>query len=184
MTISSMPALAVLAVAVVVGCEARKNPADQTTNETSQPSASLPERQGIETNNDTQGRYAAVNGLKLYYEIHGTGGPLVALHGRFGWATVHAILAKDRQVIAVERQGHGHTADIDCTLTHAPMADDTAALLGQLKPPQADFFGHSLGGNVGLLIAIRHQTLVLDPLPLVTAFLHAPTPETAKAAGR
>ena len=55
--------------------------------------------------------YAAVNGLKMYYEIHGTGKPLVALHGAFGWGTVYPTLAKNRQVIAVELQGHGHTAD-------------------------------------------------------------------------
>jgi Alpha/beta hydrolase family len=89
--------------------------------------------------------YAAVNGLKLYYEIHGTGKPLVVLHGAFGWATVQPTLAKDRQVIAVELQGHGHTADIDRPLTYEQMADDTAALLKELKIEQADFFGYSMG---------------------------------------
>ena len=69
----------------------------------------------------------------MYYEIHGTGRPLVVLHGAFGWATVYPILAKDRQVIAVELQGHGHTADIDRPLTFEQMADDTAALLEHLR---------------------------------------------------
>jgi pimeloyl-ACP methyl ester carboxylesterase len=104
--------------------------------------------------------YAAVNGLKMYYEIHGTGKPLVLLHGAFGWATVFPSLAKNRQVIAVELQGHGHTADVDRPLTFEQMADDTAALLKHLKIEQADFFGYSMGGNVALAVAIRHPNLV------------------------
>jgi pimeloyl-ACP methyl ester carboxylesterase len=108
----------------------------------------------------TQGHYATVNGLKMYYEVHGAGKPLVLLHGAFGWATVYPMLAKDRQVIAVELQGHGHTADIDRPLTYKQMADDTAALLKQLKIEQADFFGYSMGGNVALAVAIRHPKLV------------------------
>jgi hypothetical protein len=83
-----------------------------------------------------EGNYATVNGLKMYYEVHGTGRPLVLLHGAFGWATVYPTLAKDRQVIAVELQGHGHTADIDRPLTFEQMADDTAALLRHLKTGQ------------------------------------------------
>jgi pimeloyl-ACP methyl ester carboxylesterase len=101
-----------------------------------------------------------VNGLKMYYEIHGTGKPLVLLHGAFGWANVYPALAKNRQVIAVELQGHGHTADIDRPLSYEHMADDTAALLKHLKIERADFFGYSMGGNVALAIAIRHPTLV------------------------
>ena len=110
-------------------------------------------------NQKTQG-YAAVNGLKMYYEIQGTGKPLVVLHGAFGWATIYPTLAKNRQVIAVELQGHGHTADIDRPLTYEQMADDTAALLKQLKIERADFFGYSMGGNVALAIAIHHPDLV------------------------
>jgi pimeloyl-ACP methyl ester carboxylesterase len=104
--------------------------------------------------------YAAVNGLKMYYEIHGAGKPLVVLHGAFGWATVYPTLARNRQVIAVELQGHGHTADIDRPLTVEQMADDSAALLKQLKIERADFFGYSMGGNVALGVAIRHPDLV------------------------
>jgi pimeloyl-ACP methyl ester carboxylesterase len=107
-----------------------------------------------------QGKYATVNGLKMYYEVHGTGQPLVMLHGAFGWATVFPGLAKGRQVIAVELQGHGHTADRDRPLTYEQMADDTAALLKQLNIEQADFFGYSMGGTVGLGVAIRHPKLV------------------------
>jgi pimeloyl-ACP methyl ester carboxylesterase len=120
-------------------------------------SGSKPEPGG--TTDKTQG-YAAVNGLKMYYEIHGAGKPLVLLHGAFGWATVYPTLAKNRQVIAIELQGHGHTADIDRPLTYEQMADDTALLLKQLKIEHADFFGYSMGGNVALAIAIRHPSLV------------------------
>jgi pimeloyl-ACP methyl ester carboxylesterase len=96
----------------------------------------------------------------MYYEIHGTGRPLVLLHGAFGWATVFPTLAKARQVIAIELQGHGHTADIDRPLTYGQMADDTAALLKQLRIEQADIFGYSMGGTVALALAIRHPNLV------------------------
>lgn len=136
------------------------------------------------TTQDDKGRYAEVNGLKMYYETHGTGGrPLVLLHGAFGWATVYPTLAKNRQVIAIELQGHGHTADIDRPLTYEQMADDTAALLKLLKIEQADLFGYSMGGNVALAVAIRHPQLVRK---LVTAGSHsgkiedAYDPETLK----
>jgi len=122
------------------------------------------------TTQDGKGRYAEVNGLKMYYEIHGTGRPLVLLHGAFGWATVYPTLAKNRQVIAIELQGHGHTADIDRPLTYEQMADDTAALLKLLKIEQADLFGYSMGGNVALAVAIRHPQLVRK---LVTAGSHS-----------
>jgi pimeloyl-ACP methyl ester carboxylesterase len=96
----------------------------------------------------------------MYYEIHGTGKPLVVLHGAFGWATAYPTLAKDRQLIAIELQGHGHTADIDRPLSYEQMADDTAGLLKQLKIEQADFFGYSMGGVAALAVAIRHPGLV------------------------
>jgi pimeloyl-ACP methyl ester carboxylesterase len=113
-----------------------------------------------EKNMNAKGQYAAVNGLRMYYEVHGTGPPLVLLHGAFGFATVFPTLAKNRQVIAVELQGHGHTADIDRPLTCEHMADDIAALLKHLKIEQADLFGYSMGGNVALAVAIRHPKLV------------------------
>src|SRR5258708_2529012 len=94
----NFPALAVLAAALVVGCEAREKPADQKTVETSQSDDAPPTRKGEETNMDAKVKYATVNGLKMYYEIHGTGKPLVLLHGAFGGATVYPTLAKDRQV--------------------------------------------------------------------------------------
>jgi pimeloyl-ACP methyl ester carboxylesterase len=112
------------------------------------------------------GKYANVNGLKMYYEIHGTGQPLVLLHG--GGSTIETTfgrvlptLAKSRQIIAVEQQGHGHTADIaDRPFSFEQSADDTAALLAHLHIEQADFFGFSNGGNIALQVAIRHPSRV------------------------
>ena len=110
------------------------------------------------------GSYASVNGLKMYYEIHGTGKPLVLLHGALttidtSFGKVLPALAKTRQVVAVEQQGHGRTADMDRPLTYQQMADDTAALLHQLNIENADFFGYSMGSGIALQIAIRHPDL-------------------------
>jgi len=111
------------------------------------------------------GKYANVNGLKLYYEIQGTGSPLVLLHG--GGSTIYTTygrvipeLKKNHQVIAIELQAHGHTADIDRSLSFEQDADDVAALLGQLGITKADIFGFSNGGTTSLQIAIRHPQLV------------------------
>src|SRR4051812_23868448 len=109
---------------------------------------------------EAAGNYATVNGLKMYYEIRGEGEPLVLLHGAFGVAMDLPTLAKNRRVIAVELQGHGHTADIDRPLSVEQLADDTAALLKELKIERADFFGYSMGGKVALGVAIRHPGLV------------------------
>jgi pimeloyl-ACP methyl ester carboxylesterase len=109
---------------------------------------------------EAKGQYADINGLKMYYELHGSGKPLVVLHGAFGWANVYPALAKNRQQIAVELQGHAHTADIDRPLNIEQMADDVAALLKHLKIERADIFAYSMGGNVALGLAIRHPDMV------------------------
>jgi pimeloyl-ACP methyl ester carboxylesterase len=116
-------------------------------------------------NSDSKGNYASVNGLNMYYEIHGSGQPLVLLHGAFSaigtsFGNVLPSLAKTRQVIAFEMQAHGHTADIDRPLSTEQMADDTAAALQQLGIEEADFFGYSMGGGVALQVAIRHPEMV------------------------
>jgi pimeloyl-ACP methyl ester carboxylesterase len=115
----------------------------------------------------TNGQYATVNGLKMYYETHGpaNGRPLVLLHGAFSQTRTDfnellPLWAKNRRVIAIEQQGHGHTGDIDRPLTYRQMADDTAELLRQLKVDNADFFGYSMGGGVALQMAIAHPELV------------------------
>lgn len=112
----------------------------------------------------TRTGYAPVNGLQMYYEVHGAGQPLVVLHGAF--MTIGALgplvpaLAEGRQVIAVEFQGHGHTADIDRPLRYELLADDAAALLRHLGIAAADVFGYSLGGGAALQLALRHPSLV------------------------
>lgn len=109
--------------------------------------------------------YAPVNGLKMYYEISGEGRPIVLLPGAF--MTIHTNfealipeLAKDRKVIAVELQGHGHTGDIERPFSQESFADDVFALLQYLKIDSADVFGYSLGGEVALQLAIRHPQVV------------------------
>jgi pimeloyl-ACP methyl ester carboxylesterase len=113
----------------------------------------------------TQGNYAPVNGLQMYYEIHGTGQPLVLLHGAFStietdFGKMLPTLAKNRQVIGVEQQAHGHTADIDRPLSYPQMADDTAALLRHLGIEQADIFAYSFGSTIAMELARRHPSLV------------------------
>ena len=109
--------------------------------------------------------YAPVNGLKMYYEIHGSGEPVVMLHGAFmaisgDWADWVNELAKTRKVIAVEMQGHGRTADIKRDITYENLSDDVAALMDYLKIERADVMGYSLGGGVAMLTAIRHPEKV------------------------
>lgn len=108
---------------------------------------------------------AAVNGLQLYYEIHGSGGrPLIVLHG--GIAASESFgpnlpaLAASREVIAVHLQGHGRTRDIDRPLRFETMADDIAALAAHLGLKKIDVLGYSLGGGVAQQVAIRHPQLV------------------------
>src|SRR5262245_3597274 len=109
--------------------------------------------------------YAPVNGLKMYYEVHGSGDPVVLLHGAFmtitnNWTGWIGELSKTRKVIAVELQGHGRTADIDRDMSAANFADDVAALLDYLKIPRADVIGYSMGGGVAMQCAIRHPEKV------------------------
>src|SRR5882724_11819519 len=106
------------------------------------------------------GHHAMVNGLKMYHEIHGSGRPLVLIHG--GGSTIASTfgrvlpeLAKGHRVIAVELQAHGHTPDIDRPLSFEQDADDVAALLAQLAIGKADIMGFSNGGTTALQIAIR-----------------------------
>jgi pimeloyl-ACP methyl ester carboxylesterase len=119
--------------------------------------------------------YAPVNGLKMYYEIHGKGEPVVLLHGAFmtvtnnwdGWIDE---LAKTRRVIAVEMQGHGRTADVPRDMTYENFADDVAALLNHLKIPRADLIGYSMGGAVEMECAIRHPDKVRRAVIISSTF--------------
>ncbi|MFZ1424530.1 MAG: alpha/beta hydrolase [Saprospiraceae bacterium] len=109
--------------------------------------------------------YSEVNGLKMYYEIHGQGKPLILIHG--GGSTIETnfekiipLLSKNRKVIAVELQAHGRTSDRNADLTFEQDADDIATLLKNLNIDKADFFGFSNGGTTTLQIAIRHPEIV------------------------
>jgi pimeloyl-ACP methyl ester carboxylesterase len=110
------------------------------------------------------GSYADVNGINLYYEVHGTGRPLVALHGGLGASSMfHPImpaLTKGHQVIAVDLQGHGRTADIDRPISAELMAGDIAALIKFLKLDRPDIMGYSLGGGVATFVAMRYPELI------------------------
>jgi pimeloyl-ACP methyl ester carboxylesterase len=109
--------------------------------------------------------YAPVNGLTMYYEIHGEGRPLVLLHGAFSaiGTSFHNVLpglAETRQVIGLEMQAHGRTADIDRPLSPEQMADDTVAALEHLGIEEADLFGYSMGSDVALHVVVRHPDVV------------------------
>ena len=109
--------------------------------------------------------YAPVDGLKMYYEIHGSGRPVVLIHGGMvtidlNFGPVLPALAAGHQVIAVELQGHGHTADTDRAMSFDQLADDVAALLAHLRIEEADVFGFSLGGLVGWSLVVRHPRVV------------------------
>src|SRR5687767_5908727 len=119
----------------------------------------------LATADAAKGKYAEVNGLKMYYEVHGKGRPLVLIHGAF--CTIDGCfgklvkqLAKSRRVVVMELQGHGRTADVDRPLATPSMADDVAALLAHLKITNADIYGYSMGGAVATRLALRHPTLV------------------------
>jgi pimeloyl-ACP methyl ester carboxylesterase len=119
--------------------------------------------------------YANVNGLKMYYEIHGTGKPMVLLHGGLltidlSFSAILPALAKNRQVIAVELQGHGHTADIDRDLTLQFLANDVVALLDHLDIERADLFGYSFGGLVALQVAMTYPERVDRLIAAATHF--------------
>jgi pimeloyl-ACP methyl ester carboxylesterase len=104
--------------------------------------------------------YAAVNGLKMYYEISGNGAPAIYIHPVLSHSGLVPQLTPNRQWIAMDLQGHGRTADIDRPMTCEQHADDIAALLKQLKVERADFFGDSFGGTIAVMMAVRHPELV------------------------
>jgi pimeloyl-ACP methyl ester carboxylesterase len=110
---------------------------------------------------DIQRGYASVNGVKLYYEIRGSGPPVVLLHGGIqtietSFAKVLPELARKFRVVAVEQVGHGHTADSGQSFSYNKMAEDTAALLGKIGLGRADLIGWSDGGIVALLVAAKY----------------------------
>ncbi|HEX2621596.1 MAG TPA: alpha/beta hydrolase [Phototrophicaceae bacterium] len=114
---------------------------------------------------DVQTGYAPVNGLKMYYEIHGIGKPIIVIHGAYmaieAMGAIVPRLGESRQVIAVELQGHGHTGDIaDRPLSYEALADDIDALMAHLNIETADILGYSMGGGVALQVALQHPERV------------------------
>jgi pimeloyl-ACP methyl ester carboxylesterase len=155
-----------------------------------------PVTEATEATTSSVGAYAPVNGLELYYETYGSGGtPIILLHGGLGstgdFAQIIPLLSQTRQVIAVELQGHGHTADIDRPFSMEAMADDIGALIDYLELDSVDVLGFSLGGGVALRTAIQYpekvHKLVLISTPMrrsgwhdeVLAGMGAMTAETA-----
>jgi pimeloyl-ACP methyl ester carboxylesterase len=121
--------------------------------------------------------YAAVNGLKMYYEVYGSGKPIVLLHGSFmniplNWAHIIPLLAKDRKVIVAEMQGHGRTKDIPRELSYEAMADDVSGLLKHLKVDSADVLGYSMGGGIAFQLAVRHPEQVRRLVVLSGTYAH------------
>src|ERR1700741_125113 len=119
--------------------------------------------------------YAPVDGFKMYYEIHGSGEPVVLLHGAFmtianNWDGWIGELSKTRKVIAVEMQGHGRTADVPRDITYENLADDPTALLNYLKIRRADLIGYSMGGAVAMQCAIRHPEKVRKAVIISSTF--------------
>ncbi len=108
--------------------------------------------------------YADVNGVSLYYEEHGSGRPLILLHGGLGsdgmYAPILPVLAAGRRVITVDLQAHGHTADVDRPLRYETLGDDVAGLISHLGLGQADVMGYSFGALTALRTAIQHPDLV------------------------
>jgi pimeloyl-ACP methyl ester carboxylesterase len=111
----------------------------------------------------------------MYYEVHGSGEPVVLLHGAFmtitnNWDGWIGELSKTRKVIAVEMQGHGRTADIERDISSENLADDVASLLDHLKIPKADLIGYSMGGGVAMQCAVRHPDKVRKVVVISSTF--------------
>ena len=143
---------------------------------------STPEKTNTETKKDDPGGYAMVNGLKMYYEIHGAGPALVLIHG--GGSTIQTTFgrvlhefAATNKVIAVEMQAHGHTADIDRPLSFKQDADDIAQLLKELKIDKASILGFSNGASTALHFAIQYPGMTSKIIAGSTFYKRTGAPE-------
>lgn len=117
--------------------------------------------------------YIPVNGIKVYYEVYGEGKPLVLLHGAFmtidtNWGQLIPDLSKNRKVIAIELQGHGHTPFSDRKLSHANLASDVKGVMDYLKIDKADIAGYSFGGAIAYQFAIQNPDR-LNKLVIISA---------------
>lgn len=121
--------------------------------------------------------YADVNGLKMYYEVYGSGKPIVLIHGSFmtiplNWSNFIPQLSKNRKVIVAEMQGHGRTRDIAREFSYEGMADDVSGLLNHLKIDSADILGYSMGGGVAFQFAVRHPEQLRRLVVLSGTYTH------------
>lgn len=161
-------AMICLALALIIRCGDSK---DKNSTENKNDTASVNAHADDNRSTDTVKAYASVNGLKMYYEINGTGQPVILLHGGFGntemFMPAREALARKYKVIAVDLQGHGRTADIDRPIDPDSMANDIAALIKELNLGKTDIVGYSLGGIVALRLAIQ-QPEVLQKVVLVS----------------
>ncbi len=111
-----------------------------------------------------EGHRVAVNGMQMYYEVSGSGEPLIVLHGAYmnipSMGAIIPRLAATHRVYALEFQGHGRTTDIDRPITYPNLADDVAAFMDAVGLQKADVFGYSMGAAAGLQLAIRHPEKV------------------------
>lgn len=160
----------IIALAMLAACQPRSTNEQNTSAETTETVAGK-NIQPADTG------YAAVNGLKLYYEVYGKGKPVVLLHGSFmniplNWSNIIPLLAGDRQVIVAEMQGHGRTRDISREFSYENMADDVSGLLRHLKIDSADVLGYSMGGGVAFQMAVRHPEQVRRLVVLSGTYAH------------
>ena len=113
---------------------------------------------------EKKGKYADINGMKMYYEVSGRGDPLIVLHGAYmniiSMGEIIPKLARTHKVYAIEFQGHGRTTDIDRPITYQNLADDVAAFMDAVDLKKTDVFGYSVGAEVGLQLAIRYPEKV------------------------
>jgi pimeloyl-ACP methyl ester carboxylesterase len=152
--------LSILMIALA-SCQTQTKDA-QSTSTTEKKDSSMAPIQKIQA---ADSGYADVNGLKMYYEVYGSGKPIVLLHGSFmtiplNWSQIIPMLGKDRKIIVAEMQGHGRTKDIPREFSYENMADDVSGLLKQLKVDSADVLGYSMGGGIAFQMAIRHPEQV------------------------
>jgi len=157
-----------ISAALIVGCN------DGTKKGNNNNSTAMVTDTVKQTIQDSISGYAAINGLRMYYEIHGKGEPLVLIHGggstiKTSFGIILPMLAAHYKVIAVELQAHGHTSDRDQPESFTQDADDVAALLAWLKTDSAYFAGFSNGGQTSLEIGMRHPAIV-KKLVIISAF--------------
>lgn len=159
--------LIAIVIALTVSCQQRQNDVSSEPKQTAAAGEVKPAESG----------YAAVNGLKMYYEVYGKGKPIVLLHGSLmniplNWAQMIPKMAGNRKVIVAEMQGHGRTKDIAREFSYESMADDVSALLKYLKIDSADVLGYSMGAGVAFQVAVRHPDQVRRLVVLSGTYKH------------